>query len=115
MAQRLDYELVRRGLAQSRERAKEYIGRGIVEVNGAAANKPSLGVSESDEIAINGQTLKYVGRGGLKLEGALKAFKIDVCGKTCLDIGASTGGFTDAEPQKSTQLTSDTGSSPKSF
>ena len=95
MAQRLDYELVRRGLAQSRERAKEYIGRGIVEVNGAAADKPSLSVSENDEIAINGQTLKYVGRGGLKLEGALKTFKIDVRGKICLDIGASTGGFTD--------------------
>ncbi len=92
---RLDAELVRRGLAQSRERAKEYITGGIVTVNGAAVFKPSADVSESDDIAVTGETLKYVGRGGLKLEGALKTFGIDVKGKVCLDIGASTGGFTD--------------------
>ena len=92
---RLDSELVRRGLAQSRERAKEYILAGMVTVNGRAAQKPSDTVSEGDEISVTGQTLKYVGRGGLKLEHALKVFGINLSGLTCLDIGASTGGFTD--------------------
>ena len=92
---RLDSELVRRGLAQSRERAKEYILAGMVTVNGRAAQKPSDTVSDGDEISVTGQTLKYVGRGGLKLEHALKVFGINLSGLTCLDIGASTGGFTD--------------------
>lgn len=95
MSARLDAELVRRGLATSRERAKEYIHSGSVTVNGTPAHKPSDTVSDSDDIKLIGETLKYVGRGGLKLEGAVKAFGIDLCGKTCLDIGASTGGFTD--------------------
>ena len=95
MAPRLDAELVRRGLAKSRERAKEYISEHMVEINGTAAQKPSENVSDDDVITVTGQTLRYVGRGGLKMESALKSFKIDVCGKICLDIGASTGGFTD--------------------
>ena len=95
MSTRLDTELVRRGLATSRERAKEYIQSGAVTVNGIPAKKPSDPVSETDDIAVTGETLRYVGRGGLKLEGAINAFKIDLTGMTCLDIGASTGGFTD--------------------
>lgn len=92
---RLDSELVRRGLAGSRERAKEYVASGIVKVNGLTVKKAAAEVNESDIIEMTGETLKYVGRGGLKLEGAVKAFKIDASGLTCLDIGASTGGFTD--------------------
>lgn len=92
---RLDAELVKRGLATSRERAKEYISAGYVSVNGNVAEKPSEKVSDGDDIKITGETLKYVGRGGLKLERALSEFKIDLRGLTCLDIGASTGGFTD--------------------
>lgn len=92
---RLDAELVRRGLAQSRERAKEYIASEKVTVNGTIAKKPSESVSESDKIELSGETLKYVGRGGLKLEKAMLHFNIDVAEKICLDIGASTGGFTD--------------------
>lgn len=92
---RLDFEMVSRGLATSRERAKEYISKNYVTVNGNPASKAALDVSEDDQIEVNGDTLKYVGRGGLKLEHALKAFDIDLCGLTCLDIGASTGGFTD--------------------
>ena len=92
---RLDSELVGRGLVGSRERAKEYIISGQVFVNSTAAKKPSMEVASSDEIEIRGETLKYVGRGGLKLESAIKAFNIEISGLVCLDIGASTGGFTD--------------------
>ena len=92
---RLDMELVRRGIAQSRERAKEYISEGMVTVNGTAVKKPSADVSDSDDIAMIGEVLKYVGRGGLKLERAIADFFIDLTDRVCLDIGASTGGFTD--------------------
>ena len=92
---RLDAELVKRGLAASRERAKEYIRRGEVSVNGRTAKKPSDPVSDADEITVTGETLRYVGRGGLKLECALSEFGINLSGLICLDIGASTGGFTD--------------------
>ncbi len=92
---RLDQETVRRGICPSRERAKEYITSGQVSVNGVEIKKPSFEVSETDIIVLSGETLKYVGRGGLKLEKALKSFEIDASGLICLDIGASTGGFTD--------------------
>ena len=92
---RLDAELVKRGLAASRERAKEYIRRGEVSVSGRIAKKPSDSVSDADEITVTGETLRYVGRGGLKLERALSEFGINLLGLICLDIGASTGGFTD--------------------
>lgn len=95
MSGRLDHELVSRGLVSSRERAKEYIRSGKVTVNGAALTKPSVIVESGDELKVLGDTLRYVGRGGLKLEGAISAFGIDLWGKICLDIGASTGGFTD--------------------
>lgn len=92
---RLDYELVSRGLCKSRERAKEYILSGQVYINSVPAKKVSQDVSERDDIELVGKTLKYVGRGGLKLESAIKVFNIDISGLICLDIGASTGGFTD--------------------
>ncbi|MBQ8623498.1 MAG: TlyA family RNA methyltransferase [Oscillospiraceae bacterium] len=92
---RLDAAVVELGLAQSRERAKEYIKKGYVTVNGEVIAKPSAAVLESDEIKLIGETLKYVGRGGLKMEAAVNAFNLDLNGKTCVDLGASTGGFTD--------------------
>lgn len=92
---RLDAAVVELGLAPSRERAKEYIKKGYVTVNGKAANKPSATVYESDEIKLIGETLKYVGRGGLKMEAAVNAFGLDLTDKICVDLGASTGGFTD--------------------
>lgn len=91
---RLDSVLVSRGLARSRERAKEMIRSGLVTVNGRAAVKPSEEVEDTDEV-IASDTDIYVGRGALKLEKAVKGFAIDLSGMVCLDIGASTGGFTD--------------------
>ncbi len=91
---RLDSELVSRGIARSRERAKEMIASGNVTVNGQTAKKASAEVSENDEIASSEQEI-YVGRGALKLEKAAEEFNLDFNGKVCLDIGASTGGFTD--------------------
>lgn len=91
---RLDCELVARGIARSRERAKEMIKSGNVTVNGITAKKPSDEVSPADNIESSEQEI-YVGRGALKLEKAAQEFDIDFEGKVCLDIGASTGGFTD--------------------
>ncbi len=95
MEMRLDAALVERGIASSRERAKEYIKAGKIQVNGKPAGKPAMTVSEEDCLELLGETLRYVSRGGLKLEKALQTFPIDLGGKNCLDIGASTGGFTD--------------------
>lgn len=91
---RLDAELVSRGIARSRQRAKEMIESGSVTVNGAAAKKASSEVSENDVIASSEAEL-YVGRGAFKLEKACMEFRLDLMGKICIDIGASTGGFTD--------------------
>ena len=91
---RLDSELVARGLARSRERAKEMIKSGAVTVNGVTAKKAADEVSPGDVIESSEQEL-YVGRGALKLEKAVQAFGLDLTGKVCLDIGASTGGFTE--------------------
>lgn len=91
---RLDAELVSRGIARSRERAKEMIKSGSISVNGNTVNKASAEVSENDLIESSEQEL-YVGRGALKIEKATKVFGLDFSGKICLDIGASTGGFTD--------------------
>lgn len=93
--QRLDAELVARGIAKSREKAKEYIKSGKIMLNSKPAAKPSIDVGESDVIEYLGEDEKYVGRGGLKLEKALSCFNIDLAGCICVDIGASTGGFTD--------------------
>lgn len=95
MSERLDIVMVKLGLAGSRERAKELIKNSSVTVNGTAASKPSQQVSCSDSIEITGQTLKYVGRGGLKLEKIISGYGINLTDRICMDIGASTGGFTD--------------------
>lgn len=94
---RLDIALRERGLAPSREKARSLIDGGAVSVGGKIIKKSSFEVVETDEIIISGDTseLRYVSRGGLKLERALEQFEVDVRGKTAVDIGASTGGFTD--------------------
>lgn len=91
---RLDAELTARGIARSRERAKEMIKAGSVTINGRLAKKPSDEVSLEDVIESSEQEL-YVGRGALKLEKAAEFFQLGFSGKICLDIGASTGGFTE--------------------
>ncbi len=91
---RLDQALVERGLCESRERAKRAILAGQIRINGQLANKPSDSVKESDQIAIEAGE-KFVSRGGQKLEHALKHFQMDVTGAIAIDLGASTGGFTD--------------------
>ena len=92
---RLDRLLVDRGLVESRERGHALILAGQVLVQGQKQDKAGALVPEDAELRILGEVLPYVSRGGLKLEGALKEFKISVEGKTALDVGASTGGFTD--------------------
>lgn len=95
MKTRLDKLLLERGLAASRERAQALILAGKVLVNGQKVEKAGTGVDAEAEIRLLGEELKYVSRGGLKLERALEHWQIDVDGKVCLDVGASTGGFTD--------------------
>ena len=95
MKERLDAALVQRGLCQSRERAKIVIMEGLVYVNGQKSDKAGTQVKDDDEIEVRGETLKYVSRGGKKLEKAMQSFPIDLNGAVCMDIGASTGGFTD--------------------
>jgi 23S rRNA (cytidine1920-2'-O)/16S rRNA (cytidine1409-2'-O)-methyltransferase len=92
---RLDRLLVERGLAESREKAQAVIFAGHVLVNGRKLDKAGALAPEDAEIRILGETPRYVGRGGLKLEAALNEFGVSPEGKTALDIGASTGGFTD--------------------
>lgn len=94
MKLRADQLLVDRGLAESREKAKALILAGAVRVNGQRVDKPGHNIAGDAQVEVT-QKLKYVSRGGLKLEGALTQFHIDPAGMTCLDIGASTGGFTD--------------------
>lgn len=92
---RLDVALVERGLAPSREKAKAIIMAGIVYVNNQKSDKAGKDVKPDDTIEVRGSTLKYVSRGGLKLEKAMECFPIDLSNKVCMDVGASTGGFTD--------------------
>ena len=93
---RLDVLLVERGLASSREKAKALIMAGIVYVNQNKEDKAGASFDpEEAEIEVRGAALPYVSRGGLKLEKALKVFPIDLTDRVCMDIGASTGGFTD--------------------
>ena len=93
---RLDKELVLRNLAPTRTKAQELINNNYVKVNGKLINKLSFDIHENDNIEIlKNDTLKYVSRGGLKLEHAINEFKIDFKNKTIMDIGSSTGGFTD--------------------
>lgn len=95
MKQRLDVALVERGLILSREKAKVVIMEGLVYVNGQKSDKAGAQVKDDDNIEIRGETLRYVSRGGKKLEKAMQVFPISLEGCTCIDIGASTGGFTD--------------------
>src|SRR5437016_7009478 len=95
MKLRLDKLLLDRGLAVSRERAQAMILAGRVLVNGQKIEKPGSSISQDADIRLLGAEMKYVWRGGLKLEAALEHWKIDLSGRTCLDVGASTGGFTD--------------------
>jgi 23S rRNA (cytidine1920-2'-O)/16S rRNA (cytidine1409-2'-O)-methyltransferase len=92
---RLDVLLVERGLVQSRQRALGLILAGEVWVNGQRLVKAGSLVPQDASIRVTGKKMPYVSRGGLKLEAALHTFDIDVVGLTCLDVGASTGGFTD--------------------
>ena len=95
MKERLDVLLVSKGLAASREKAKAMIMEGIVFVGGQREDKAGTLISEDAIIEIKGSTLAYVSRGGLKLEKAMKQFDLTLTGKICMDVGASTGGFTD--------------------
>ena len=95
MKERLDVMMVRLGKADSREKAKALIMSGVVYVNGQKEDKAGSTFPEDAEITVRGNPLPYVSRGGLKLEKALKVFGLDLSGLTCMDIGASTGGFTD--------------------
>ena len=92
---RLDAELVRRGLASSRTDAQADVTAGRVLVNGAVADKPARLVAPGDAVVVTGPPPRFVGRGGEKLDAALTAFELDVTGLRALDVGASTGGFTD--------------------
>lgn len=92
---RLDILLTERGLLDSRQKAQATIMSGIVFVNGQRVDKAGTAVANDAQIEIRGATLQYVSRGGLKLEKALQTFPLDLRGKICADIGASTGGFTD--------------------
>ena len=93
--QRLDVALVERGYTESREKAKALIMAGVVYVNNQKSDKAGNTVKPDDIIEVRGETLKYVSRGGLKLEKAMNSFNITLGGCVCADIGASTGGFTD--------------------
>lgn len=104
--ERIDKLLVQLGLAESRAKAQALVMAGLVLVNEQRVNKPSDTVAPGAEIRIKGgddPTSRYVGRGGLKLEKALREFAIDVSGFVCLDVGASTGGFTDCLLQNGAQ------------
>ncbi len=92
---RLDLLLVERGLVPSRERARALILAGRVLVNEQKVDKPGSAVADDAQVRLLGEDMPYVSRGGLKLAGALEHWKIDVTGRACLDVGASTGGFTD--------------------
>lgn len=93
--QRLDILMVEKGLAESREKAKALIMAGQVYIDNQKCDKAGLNVDVSKTPEVRGETLRYVSRGGLKLEKAMQNFPISLLGKTTMDIGASTGGFTD--------------------
>ena len=93
--ERLDVLLVSRGLAESREKAKAIIMSGNVYVDGQKEDKAGSNFPAEAVIEVRGNTLKYVSRGGLKLEKAMENFDVTLAGKICMDVGSSTGGFTD--------------------
>ena len=92
---RLDVLLTEKGLCESRQKAQATIMAGLVFVDGQRSDKPGTPVAEDAAVEVCGHALRYVSRGGLKLEKAMQTFPITLAGKTCADIGASTGGFTD--------------------
>lgn len=100
MKLRLDKLMVERGMVPSRERAQAMILAGRVLVNGQKVEKSGANVGSDSEVRLLGEDLKYVGRGGLKLEAALDHWNIDLSGRICMDVGASTGGFTDCMLQR---------------
>lgn len=103
MKKRLDILVTERGLAESREKAKTLIMAGQVYVDGQKADKPGDTFSEDAAVEVRGKGLPYVSRGGLKLEKAMREFGLQLQGCTCMDIGASTGGFTDCMLQNGAQ------------
>ena len=100
MKERLDVLLVRNGFFSSREKAKATIMAGCVYVDGQKEDKAGMKFDTDSQIEVRGHALPYVSRGGLKLEKAVNLFGLDLEGKVCMDIGASTGGFTDCMLQK---------------
>lgn len=92
---RLDTLLFELGLADSRQKAQALVIAGLVSVNGVQADKPGAAVADGDQVNVKGKDHPYVSRGGVKLAHALDVFHIDPAGMTCLDVGSSTGGFTD--------------------
>ncbi|MCB9273674.1 MAG: TlyA family RNA methyltransferase [Lewinellaceae bacterium] len=97
---RLDTWLVQNGFFESREKAQLAVRQGAVLINGLKAQKPAQQVGDDDEVQIQGEVLRYVSRGGLKLEKAIRVFGLGFKGKTVIDLGASTGGFTDCALQQ---------------
>ena len=97
---RLDQLLFQKGLAESREKAKAIIMAGLVEVDDRRVDKPGHRTSLSSRVTVRNPSPRYVSRGGIKLEAALREFSVDVHGKVLLDVGSSTGGFTDCLLQK---------------
>lgn len=95
MKERLDILVVKNGLASSREKAKTMIMEGIVLVDGQREDKPGQTFSDDAVITLKGKPLAYVSRGGLKLEKAVSVFDLKLSGRICMDVGSSTGGFTD--------------------
>ena len=100
MKERLDVLMTGRGLAESREKAKALIMAGLVYVDGQREDKAGQNFPSEVTIEVRGNRLPYVSRGGLKLEKALKEFPLSLAGKICMDVGASTGGFTDCMLQQ---------------
>ncbi|MFQ3542826.1 TlyA family RNA methyltransferase [Halobacillus rhizosphaerae] len=101
---RLDLLLVEKGYMETREKAKRTIMAGLVFVDQTRIDKPGQKVDEDKEILVKGKAIPYVSRGGLKLEKAIKEFSIDLAGKVMIDIGSSTGGFTDCALQNGAEL-----------
>jgi 23S rRNA (cytidine1920-2'-O)/16S rRNA (cytidine1409-2'-O)-methyltransferase len=97
---RIDRLLVLRGLAPTREKAQAMILAGVVSVDGRRVEKAGMPVEEAADVGVSGPPHPYVSRGGMKLEAALDHFRIDPSGLVCLDVGASTGGFTDCLLQR---------------
>lgn len=95
MKERLDVLLVKQGFAESREKAKAVIMAGLVYVDGQKEDKAGTTFADTAKLEVRGNPLKYVSRGGLKLEKAMTHFGLSLAGKVCMDVGSSTGGFTD--------------------